>query len=255
MNLQTNISKAILILAIPAVSNFMLSCDKNNDAGTPASLISYGDTTNIGNGKAQSFIERNPAGQPLSAGFTMSEEALNGLPATDTVYTIHMPTDNNLLIKHISINLSSKGHPPLHIYGAPHFDVHFYMISEEEQDAIAIDTKMEVLPPSDYIPKDYAPGPGEPKMGKHWADTTSHEYHGADFDQTFIYGSYDGKFIFLEPMISLAYLRTQPNLDVSVKQAARVASTGYYPKKYAIRYDKEKKNYTIFLAELTLISR
>ncbi|RYD93814.1 MAG: hypothetical protein EOP50_10530, partial [Sphingobacteriales bacterium] len=62
-------------------------------------------------------------------------------------------------------------------------------------------------------------------MGKHWADTTAVEFHGKKFEKTFIYGSYNGKFIFLEPMIALDYLKTKPNITLPISQAAKAQQT------------------------------
>jgi hypothetical protein len=55
-------------------------------------------------------------------------------------------------------------------------------------------------------------------MGAHWADLLSPEFSGSPFTKTFILGTYDGKVIFWEPMITRAYLLTQPDEFVTVRQ-------------------------------------
>ena len=74
-------------------------------------------------------------------------------------------------------------------------------------------------------------------MGAHWVDITSPELNQQDpktFTQTFIYGSYDGKVIFMEPMITKIYLDTVNNFERNIPQPAKFKTTGYYPTKMKI---------------------
>lgn len=189
----------------------------------------------------------------LKGWIRFSGDALSGLPEQNTPFVLPMPANNKTQINHISFDYTVHGHGPEHIYDVAHFDVHFYMISEQEKNSITLtDPKIDILPPAASIPKNYVPGANEPKMGKHWADTTAHEFHGKEFTSTFIYGSYNGKFIFLEPMIAVNFLKTKPNVNLTVTQLESVQQTGLYPEKYAIQWDKERKLYTISLNDLTL---
>ena len=48
----------------------------------------------------------------------------------------------------------------------------------------------------------YAPGTEVPMMGGHWVDPKAPELNGQVFTKTFLYGSYNGKMIHFEPMIT-----------------------------------------------------
>lgn len=247
-----NIVKAAQVLFLSLISFFIVSCDKDDQQKPSEPAISYGNFVNVGNGKARSFIVNNPDGSVKQIGFNFSEEALDGLPSQNTMYVLPMPADNKTQINHISFDYAPHGHAPEHVYDVPHFDVHYYMISEAEKNAITLtDPKIDILPPATSIPKNYAPGPNEAKMGKHWVDTTSQEFHGKDFTSTFIYGSYNGKFIFLEPMIAVSYLRTKPNVNLAVNRLGAVQLTGLYPQEYAIQWEKERREYTVALNDLS----
>jgi hypothetical protein len=245
--------KTAKLLPLLSAVFLITSCDKDDDQTTPDTAISYGTYVNVGNGKARSFISKNADGSVKEVGFNFTEDALSGLPAQNTPFVLPMPADNKTQINHISFDYSVHGHSPEHIYDVPHFDVHYYMISEQEKNAITVtDPKIDILPPASSIPKNYIPGPNESKMGKHWVDTTSHEFHGKDFTSTFVYGSYNGKFIFLEPMIAVSYFQTKPNVKLDITSLASVQQTGLYPQEYSILWQKERREYTVSLDNLTL---
>jgi hypothetical protein len=104
----------------------------------------------------------------------------------------------------------AAGHPPPGIYSVPHFDFHFYKMPLAER--LAIPPYPQAMaafnnnPLPGYLPTAYVKAPaGEAKMGAHWMDVTSPEFNGQPFTHTFVYGSYDGKVNFLEPMATLAF--------------------------------------------------
>ena len=88
-------------------------------------------------------------------------------------------------------------------------------------------------------------------MGAHWLDQNAQELHGHHFTATFIYGSYDGHFIFLEPMITKAFLEGKPCFTEEIKLPAKYEKPGYYPTRYSVRYDAQKQEYNIALEGFT----
>ncbi|MBI2841856.1 MAG: hypothetical protein HYX78_00490 [Armatimonadetes bacterium] len=102
------------------------------------------------------------------------------------------------------MNWNPRGHIPPGIYDTPHFDFHFYMISETDRNkitAVGDDLVITEKPPrQEHVPKGYvlAPGGSEPRMGAHWINPESSEFHGQPFTKTFIYGFYDGKMAFID---------------------------------------------------------
>jgi hypothetical protein len=78
------------------------------------------------------------------------------------------------------------------------------------------------------------------------------------FTKTFIYGSWDGQFVFDEPMITRRYVvakkdatdRAQRDEIIDIPTPARRAIAGYYPSAYRITYDEVTREYRIALTKL-----
>ncbi len=100
-------------------------------------------------------------------------------------------------------------------------------------------SKFNNWPAPDYLPEHYFnPGGGVPQMGTHWVDLTSPEFNGQPFTQTFIYGSYDGKITFHEPMITLEFLKNSSDFERDIPQPVKVQKSGYYPtKERVVKHD------------------
>ena len=88
------------------------------------------------------------------------------------------------------------------------------------------------------------------KMGVHAIDTGAPEFHGKPFTATFIYGYYKGHLTFVEPMVTRAFLLGKPSFSAPVRTPAEYSASGYYPTRYAVRYDARQKAYLIELVGL-----
>ena len=210
----------------------------------------YGPQVQMGDGKSRSFIRIAKEGVPLELGVEMTDGAFTNLPEdhdrASFVLPLHQKAQQLTPFEHIYLNWNEGGHPPLPLFGVPHFDFHFYMTSSAEREAIPAYTPNsphDVLPAPQYWPQGFVPLPGgEPKMGKHWADVI-HPVAPGTFTHTMIYGSYNGKITFVEPMITLAYLQSGATLSMPYGQQGQVQETGtYYPTVYNI-YHAEGKHY------------
>lgn len=204
---------------------------------------------NMGNGKVWAWVKLDAQQKPKAIGISISREALGSLPQGGeghehaNAFTLKLPTQKSLTpFDHIVVNWNPTGHEPANIYGKPHFDFHYYMESEAYVGAIpayaAAPADFDNLPAATYFPADYMGLPaGEPKMGKHWVDVTSPELNPqnpAPFTETFIMGSFKGKQLFYEPMITKQFLEAQNNFEKAIKVPAKFGRTGYYPTKYRI---------------------
>ena len=89
-------------------------------------------------------------------------------------------------------------------------------------------------------------------MGAHAVDTATPELRGDPFTSTFIYGYYNGRMTFVEPMISTAFLKTKTNFTAPVKQPAAYPRRGYYPTRYSVTYDPKREEYSVALEGLVL---
>lgn len=218
----------------------------------------------MGDGSIRAWVRLDAKRQPTSVGVTFPEAALSNLPAGGAgrsccdgpEFVLALPADvPSLPFTHVVVNWNPKGHEPAGIYDKPHFDFHFYMIAPETREEITADgadlgrcTKPlgAAATPAGYVP---APG-GVPKMGAHWILAATPELHGQPFTKTFLYGSYDGQLTFLEPMITLAYLRTHPDLTETLPLPQAYPTPGRYPTSYSIRFDPATREYTVSLDNL-----
>ncbi|GAK56324.1 hypothetical protein U27_03286 [Candidatus Vecturithrix granuli] len=217
----------------------------------------FGESTPLGQGTARSFVMLDDQGKPVSIGIALTKTALSGLPQGPMPSELTLALPEKVAVPpfdHISVDWNPQGHEPAGIYDVSHFDFHFYFIPSTEQDKISENDMAQFAkaPSAEYLPTDYKPIPGGvPRMGAHWFDPMSPEFQGKPFTATFIYGTYDGRVIFYEPMIASAVLETKQNFSSEIKQPTAFQKSGYYPKTYRSVYDETTGEYRISLDELT----
>jgi hypothetical protein len=181
----------------------------------------------------------------------------------------------------VEVNWNPAGHEPNGVYDEPHFDFHFWTASRAVRESIdpadpAYGAKAGKLPAEAYRMEFFvdaataAQAPpaavAVPKMGMHWLDVRSPELQALAghpekqerFTKTFIYGSWDGEFVFAEPMITRAYIVAKKEAQdaavrdevIPVPAPASVQAPGYHPTAYRITYDAAAKEYRIALTGL-----
>lgn len=226
------------------------------EAAAPADRTYRGPQVAVGAGMAWSEMVFDSSDELVELSVAFTEGALTNLPATlpNTEFIIPMPTQAPASVyNHIGINWQPNGHPPPMVYTVPHFDVHYYLISMAARDAMtpadpAYAAKIAKAPASGEAPPSYASDPqGIPRMGTHWTDQTSHEFHGSPFTNTMVYGFYDGKMVFIEPMMTKAFLDSKPNETKSLKVPTKYPAPGRYPTSYRVAYDATTKEYHVTL--------
>ena len=247
----------VLVAVLSATGAVLQSC--SGDVTGDNQATAYGSPVALGNGTVRSYIVEE-RGAPTELGIVLSETALDNLQAAPVMggyeTVVPLPTNNKTQYKLIGLNWNPGGHPP--VYMLPHFDAHFYMITEAEKNAMvptdpAFATKASNLPTAAFVMPGFAndiPANAVPRMGLHWTDTNAPEFHGQPFARTFIAGSWDGRFIFLEPMLTRAYLLTKPDELIPLGRASQKAIPGYYPGAYRIKWDSGKQEWRIGLADL-----
>ena len=89
-------------------------------------------------------------------------------------------------------------------------------------------------------------------MGNHLVDAQDPELADPTlgFSRTFIYGAYDGKLTFLEPMVSHAFLASRPQQCTPIRAPQAYAIAGYYPTSYCVRHDAASGAYRVTLEGL-----
>lgn len=218
----------------------------------------YGPTVEVGDGVARAWVKENLEGNPIEVGLNLSAKALENLPHEHAGFVLPFhPNKGKRFYDHVLLGWEPEGHEPDSVYTIPHFDIHFYFTSVEDREIIEGQIEPDVMPAGEYIPQDYVMLPGiVPQMGAHWADATAPELPwngGALFTHTFIWGSYNGEFTFMEPMITrdfLLGLNDEPAVTAGVKQPVAWQRDGWYPSHYRMEWSDRPGQYTISLTGL-----
>lgn len=253
---------------VPALAVVSLAACGESTASEPDFITAYGSPVSVGNGSARVYVVLGK-GAPAEVGVALSEAMLAGLPADRSPggtqmpdghhtydYILPMPARNPTPYRFVGLGWNPAGHVPPGIYDQPHFDFHFYSITEAQRSAIlpsdpAFDTKAARRPAPELVPAGYVQLPGAvPLMGAHWVDPASPELNGELFTRTFIYGSWDGELTFAEPMITKAFMETKPEFEAPIATPARYRAAGYYPTAYRVYLNAETKEYRVALAGL-----
>jgi hypothetical protein len=276
--------------ATDAAASASLSAASASQAADPGVHRQYGTPQKIGNGMVRTYVvlDQKQGGAPLEVGVALSEAAMDGLPAPVPgtmnmhMFLLDMPAQNPTPYKFVQFDWNPMGHEPAGVYDLPHFDFHFYTVSKDVRASILPNDpqyaqKAANFPAPAYRPPFYidAATPAQippaaatvPQMGLHWLDVRSPELQGMagnpagfkPFTKTFIYGSWDGQYIFDEPMITRAYLvekraATEAAVRdeiIPVPTAQRYSPAGYYPSAYRIAWDAQAKEYRVALVQLS----
>jgi len=212
-----------------------------------------GDSVALGDGMVYSWIQVDGIGVTEAIGITMTESVLSNLPSAPGEFSLNLPiVASDSLFTHVLFDWNPQGHEPPGVYNLPHFDVHFYIVSVAEREAIVAGYDTFTVQ-NQFIPPDYVslsnPPFAIPKMGTHWIDTLSAEWQGGIFTRTLVYGYYRGSMYFVEPMITVAHLQTHPIEILEVKQPEAYQKEGYYPTNYNIEYDDVSMLFKIYIRD------
>jgi hypothetical protein len=261
--------------------------------------VQYGPAVKVGNGIVRTYVvvDKANAEKPIEVGVALSERAMDGLPApmtmsaadaaehghtNMTVLVLDLPQKNPTPYQFVQFDWNPSGHEPAGVYDLPHFDFHFYTVPVEVRNSIVPSDpqyaqKAASFPAAPFRAPFYVDAataaqvtPAQatvPVMGMHWLDVrspelqrlTGHPEAYAPFTKTFIYGTWDGQFIFDEPMITRAYLMSKREATdaatrdelIPVPTAERYAPAGYYPSAYRIAFDADAREYRVALTQLS----
>ena len=244
---------------------FESTVDLQTRANNPASSKLnnfYGPAEPFNGGVVRTMVTMTRDGVPVEIGVRISEKVLEDLPEQPQIITLDLPNKMvGLTFEHVDLDWNPGGHDPENIYTLPHFDVHFFMVSTEYKKGITVPDKGVIYPDDIYWPENYVHPPLEapaelvlvPKMGVHWLNSLAPELPPTleTFTHTFIYGSYDGSFIFMEPMVTLDYLvKHADGTAFTIFQPEQFEQSGYYPTTYKMYYDGKHKDYVISMGDM-----
>lgn len=227
--------------------------------------LNIGESIAFGGGTVKSYIAYTDSGEPRELAVVLSETAMNNLPADFTSVSIPLPTNTQTPYTHIGFDWLPSGHEPSGVYDTAHFDIHFYMIPEAERLLIEADDSIQFqnFPPQGSLPSYYfSDGIGVPQMGTHWVNLLSPESSGQAFTQTLVYGTYDGKVIFHEPMITKDFWANISRHDnapgasdkFSIPQPSIYPVVpAYYPTAYKIIHNEVHGTYSIIMTDFKYV--
>ena len=213
-----------------------------------------GPQVEVGDDSARTFATISHTGEPQEIGVIFTDKALTGLPDENIYYSLpfHQKAIEATLFEHVVVGLSAHGHvmPPNGLIG-PHFDVRFFMMTEEERLAIPAPPAagFDMIPPSGYLPPNYVKNSAQAQIGRHWAENIF------DADQTInyamVYGTWNGEVTFLAPIVTLATLAGGQSYSVAYPQPQYFAKHGYYATKFNI-YRDDKGSIYVSLSNFVL---
>lgn len=240
-------------------------------AGTPPTTVTrYGKAIAFGNGYVRMYA-RVQMGQTRSLGLFISDEVMVDLPDHDEG---HGPADGQTIIpmvpgikdvaiRHATIGWNPHGHEP-QSFELPHFDFHFYFITNAQRQLIDPSRadfveKANAPVPDGVMPQDFVPtlpphvpfvNGTVPFMGFHWADMfRSAVMTGSLFEHEFINGSWDGRWTFLEPMITRDWFNSHESHAEPIKQPQVYSYPGSYPTQLNLFHSGEHQGWIIALRE------
>lgn len=215
----------------------------------------YGEVMPFVGGKVETWLSFTAKGL-YKVGLTLSPETLllQNLPATGHHGAhIQFPRVPGSPFEHAYFIFHSHGHPPEDIYNLAHFDFHLALIPSDDIQAIRFeDPKGQILPPPGFMPSKAVaqrlPGGGYlnvPGEGVHWYYKDAPEWNGGPFSETFLWGSFNGKVDFLEPMVSYQAMISTAKFEKKIELPKCVAKSAFYPSVYGWeqKYDQAGKMY------------
>jgi hypothetical protein len=243
---------------------------------SPGTHLQYGPAVQVGKGRARTYVvvdARRDA--PIELGVALDSTAMYELPAPMVgmpghgdmhEYLLKLPQLAPAPYTFVELDWNPSGHGAP--YTAPHFDFHFYTIDIEQRNAITPNdpqwaAKAANFPAPEYLRPNYVcpctllnippADMAVPRMGLHWIDINAPEFRGVPFTTTMINGTWDGKVIFQEPMITREFIMSKTDTTIALAQAQRAAQPGWYPGAYGIQYDAKAREYRIALSNFKFL--
>jgi hypothetical protein len=258
------LSALVLALALNSCADdTTVDPDPNNNTTTH-----LGDAVKIGDDSARTYVRLDASGNPTAIGIAIDHAAMMNIPEQGpfgSSFTLPVPNAGNgkLPFKHITFDYNPHGHDPAPTFMVEHFDAHFYTMTATEVAAIGLDSnKLYKEPNQSDVPAGYTgyinAGPmgriavgGVPMMGWHFSDSTKPV---SSFDHVFIYGFYNAKMNFLEPMVTKAFLDAHTDVTRDIPQPQTYINSGnYWPTKYRIYYNATTNQH--FIEMNTMVQR
>lgn len=230
--------------------------------------VVQGEVQTVNGAAVRTWAKISSNGQVTQTGITLPMATIQNGPVSGApvVAQIDFPAavQQTTFLQHVGLDWNPHGHEPEGRYNTPHFDLHFHGISKAE--ATSIDCKdMTQINQAD-VPQGWAPPvpPGVPPqavcvptMGFHSVPLSEFSAPGQFkpglFDKVMIAGSYWGKFIFLEPMVTQQLLLSKQNFSLPVPMPTNLGRTTRYPTTFNAVYDPALNAYQFILGDFQTV--
>ncbi len=241
--------KAIGTGALATMASGTAAATGANGNGRSMGRFGLGEMGTLGGGRVATFALPDRHGRTGALGVFITADTLETLPEEPQMLHLHFPRTPGTNFTYLGLDWTPMGHQPVEIYGLPHFDIHFYLMEEDDVEAIGPGVAEYTIPdaqmPPGYVTADALGAPREivPGMGEHLVSPMAREFQGERFTHTLVWGAYnpdggdEGELTFVEPMVTTEYLEGKPrDVRAPISTPEEFAASGYYPTEYAIRY-------------------
>src|SRR6476661_6559971 len=155
------------ILGVALVATAMFSCKKSDDVITTKAGTFKGAEVEVQHGKGWSWVKLNAEGNPEQIGLSINDAAMNSMPVgtggtggththdNNVIFPLHEKAKGSTPFDHLGVDWNPNGHEPAGVYDKPHFDFHFYMVSEAAVQASIDFAKLDADPAAEYLPANY----------------------------------------------------------------------------------------------------
>lgn len=261
---KSNLVRNILMLGLLFI---FFSCDKdefindNSENSISTSdktkenskeVVIYGPKIEIGKGYAFSWIRVDNNVTPIEIGIEMTPSVLVNLPKdSDFTKAVVIPLPKKAIeitpFNHIGINWVPENFSDIENLRKAHFSFHFYTITLAERMKIPAwsdETEEEFsnYPQKNYMPADYFPltnGIGSYAMtGRHWLPQDPKNTFPSS--HIFALGTYDGKFVFMDPIATLDLLNSGEEINNFISQPLYYPINKPFPREYTIFVNNNK---------------
>lgn len=220
-----------------------------------------GSSQTVFGAQAMSWAQLSDDGQVEQVGFTLPlasiQNASGEQMAPVALLDLPQQVKTQTFLNHIELNWNEHGHPPMGVYTAPHFDIHFNHLPRPQVEAIdCTDTTAPAanrLPPGYALPPTTAPGSCVPRMGYH-ASPGSNFAPGYTFIRTMILGYYGGELRFVEPMITRELLLQKQTFTMEIPVPQVVGVSTLYPTRFTAEWNEQEQAYRFILSHFVSVS-
>ena len=209
----------------------------------PSEGREIGETVSILGEDFSSWALISATGRVMEVGLSMPLTATTTLAEAKNVsFALSRRAVDMTFFDHIQLDYSTKGHNP-GPYLVPHFDIHFYGVTTEEQNAANCDNQP--MPDTDHLPTPYfipsteidPAGTCVPQMGVHAINPMSPELDPVSptpFEKHLILGYDGGNLTFVEPMVAQSFFRDDKEAIGDIPRPEKLGRSTLWPGKWKI---------------------